>query len=88
MHAYDVLTNLTANHEDTRLIVNRGLTVGEDKTGGLALRGKGDSALLESIDNKEMVRNLCMLGMMLESGTKTLGSIRWIWMMDQLDKYG
>ena len=35
MHAYDVLTNLTANHEDTRLIVNRGLTVGEDKTGGL-----------------------------------------------------
>ena len=54
-----MLTNLTANHEDTRLIVNRGLTVGEDKTGGLALRGKGDSALLESIDNKEMVRNLC-----------------------------
>ena len=54
-----MLTNLTANHEDTRLIVNRGLTVGEDKTGGLALRGKGDSALLESVDNKEMVRNLC-----------------------------
>ena len=54
-----MLTNLTANHEDTRLIINRGLTVGEDKTGGLALRGKGDSALLESVDNKEMVRNLC-----------------------------
>ena len=56
---YDMLTNLTANHEDTRLIVNRGLTVGDDKTGGLALRGKGDSALLESVDNKEMVRKLC-----------------------------
>jgi hypothetical protein len=35
------------------------LTVGEDKNGGLGLRGKGDSALLESVDNKEMVRNLC-----------------------------
>lgn len=27
--------------------------------GGLGLRGKGDSALLESIDSKAMVRNLC-----------------------------
>ena len=26
-HCYDILTNLTANHEDTRLILNRGLTV-------------------------------------------------------------
>eukprot|EP00957_Ditylum_brightwellii_P189518 14425337-Ditylum_brightwellii.AAC.1 len=25
----------------------------------MGLRGKGDSALLESVDNKQMVRNLC-----------------------------
>ena len=59
-HCYDMLTNASANHEDTRLILNRGLTVGDDKTGGLGLRGKGDSSLLESVDNKQMVRNLCM----------------------------
>ena len=59
-HCYDILTNASASHEDTRMILNRGLTVGEDKTGGLGLRGKGDSALLESIDNKQMVRNLCI----------------------------
>ena len=58
-HCYDILTNLTANHEDTRLILNRGLTVSDDNNGGLALRGKHDSALLESVDNKQMVRNLC-----------------------------
>ena len=67
-HCYDMLTNLSANHEDTRLILNRGLTVGEDKTGGLGLRGKGDSALLESVDNKEMVRNLCFLKSMCSMG--------------------
>jgi predicted GIY-YIG superfamily endonuclease len=59
-HCYDMLTNASANHEDTRLILNRGLTIGNDKTGGLGLRGKGDSSLLESVDNKQMVRNLCM----------------------------
>ena len=58
-HCYDMLTNLSANHEDTQLILNRGLTVADNKNGGLALRGKGDSALVESIDNKQMVRNLC-----------------------------
>ena len=56
---YDKLTNLSANHEDTRLVLRRGLTVGDDKTGGLGLRGKGDSTLLESFDSKAMVRNLC-----------------------------
>ena len=59
-HCYDMLTNVSANHEDTRMILNRGLTIGEDKKGGLGLRCKGDSSLLESVDNKEMVRNLCI----------------------------
>lgn len=59
-HCYDMLTNLSANHEDTRLILNRGLTVADDDTGGLKLRGKEDSCLTNSVDNKQMVRNLCM----------------------------
>ena len=36
-HYYDMLTNLSANHEDTR-ILNRVFTVVEDKTSGLVLR--------------------------------------------------
>ena len=56
---YDIMSNMAASHEDTRLILNRGLTVGDDKTGGLGLRGKGDTNLFHSIDNKQMVRNLC-----------------------------
>ena len=53
-----MLTNMTENYEDTRLILRRGVTVGKDNTCGLVLRGKGDSALLESVGNKEMVLNL------------------------------
>ena len=41
--------------------MNRGLTIGEDRTGGLGVRGKGDSALLESTDNIQQVRGLCAL---------------------------
>ena len=56
---YDMLTNLSANHQDSRLVLRRGLTVGEDKSGGLGLCGQGDSSMLESFDSKAMVRNLC-----------------------------
>ena len=59
-HCYDVLSNVAANHEDTRLILNRGLTVKDDKFGGLCVRGKKDSSLTGSIDSKQMVRNLCL----------------------------
>jgi hypothetical protein len=38
--------------------MNRGLTASSDESSGLAVRGKNDSALLESIDSKKMVRNL------------------------------
>ena len=53
-----MLTNLTANHEDEWLILNRGLTV-DHNTGEIGLHGKGDTALLEAVDNKQMVQNLC-----------------------------
>ena len=52
-----MLISITVNHDNTRLMSNRGLAVGGDAKGGLGLRGKGDSALLETID-KKMVRNL------------------------------
>ena len=56
---YDMMNNATASHEDCRLMLNRGLIVGKDRTGGLALRGKGDSTLSESFDEWKMVKNLC-----------------------------
>ena len=58
--AYDMLTNLAATHEDTRLVLQRGLTVSEDNANRLTVGGKGDSALMESFDSKQMVRNLCI----------------------------
>ena len=35
------------------------MTVDENKSGELGLRGTGDSSMLESFDSKAMVRNLC-----------------------------
>ena len=55
------MTNSTTSHEDCHLILNRGLIVGKDRTGRLVLRGKGDSTLSESVNNRQMVRNLCAL---------------------------
>ena len=58
--SYDTMTNLSVNHEDTRIVLHRGLTVDEKSSTGLGVRGKqtGDSAILESIDSKQMVKNL------------------------------
>ena len=61
-HCYDMLTNLSATHLDTRIAMNRGLTAGSDTLGGLGVRGGNDSAgsaLLGSIDSNQMVKNLC-----------------------------
>ena len=56
--SYDTMTNLTVNHEDTRIALHRGLTVDEESDTGLGGKGKkhGDSAILESIDSKQMVK--------------------------------
>eukprot|EP00957_Ditylum_brightwellii_P207874 15354894-Ditylum_brightwellii.AAC.1 len=58
-YCYDKLTNLSVNHNDTCIVLNHGLTVGEDKTGGLGAKAGIDSPLLESIDSKQMVKDLC-----------------------------
>ena len=50
--AYDMLTNLAATHKDTRLVMQRGLTVQDVNSTGLSLRGKEDSVLMESLDSK------------------------------------
>ena len=58
--SYDTMTNLAVNHNDARIVLHRGLTVDEDSDIGIGVRGKknGDSVLLESIDSKQMVKNL------------------------------
>ena len=58
-HCYDVMANLAASHNDTRMIINRGLTISDDNDGNLGVRGCGDSSILGSIDSKQMVKNLC-----------------------------
>lgn len=53
------MANLAASQTDTRLIINRGLAVGNDSKGNLEVRGSGvDSSLLGSVDSKQMVKNL------------------------------
>jgi hypothetical protein len=59
---FDILSNLSAVHMDTRVAMFRGLTAGDDTLGGLSVRGgnEGNSAaLLGSIDSVQMVKNLC-----------------------------
>ena len=57
-HIFDVLTNLTMNSTDSRLVLNRGLVVATNET-GLALNNRSDDRLYDSVDSKKMVRNLC-----------------------------
>eukprot|EP00957_Ditylum_brightwellii_P067954 5158834-Ditylum_brightwellii.AAC.1 len=61
VYYYDKLTKLSVNHSNTCIVLNQGLTSAEDKTGGLGVCAKNDFELLESIDSKQMVKNLCAL---------------------------
>ena len=56
---HNILTNLTLNHQDTRLVLNRGLTDDETSKRKLGSRCKGESVLSQSIDLKQMVKNIC-----------------------------
>ena len=49
-HCYDIMENLSATRNDTRLFINHGLTVREDKHGNIGVRGSGDSSILCSLD--------------------------------------
>ena len=58
-HFYDIMTNLAAYSNNARLVINRGLTAGEDKHGDFGVIGSGDYSLLGSAYSKHMVKNLC-----------------------------
>jgi hypothetical protein len=56
---YDNMTNLATNKNDTRMVVNRGLMESYTESSGLNIRGgNDDSPLLDSIDSKQMIKNL------------------------------
>ena len=54
-YCHDVRCNLTANHQDTRGFNNNGFTVSDNNDGGLDVKGKDESTLLESVDSHQMV---------------------------------
>ena len=58
-YCYDKAVNLTANHQDVRIVLNRGLTVDPQSPNKISVRSKNDSSMFESIDRKQMVKNLC-----------------------------
>jgi hypothetical protein len=55
---WDILSNLSLNRQDSRMILNRGFSVADTDT-GLEVIGSGKSGLHDSIDSKQMVKNLC-----------------------------
>lgn len=56
---YDLLANLSANFNDTRMFSRHGLRSGDDATGGLEQRGTNDSELNNAVDSRQEVLNLC-----------------------------
>ena len=53
------MIKLSTNKNDTRMVINKGLTASIYDPGGLSLRGCGnESALLGSVDSKQMIKNL------------------------------
>ena len=40
LYCFDVMSNLSASYNDTRMITNSGITVADDTEGGLGVRGK------------------------------------------------
>ena len=55
---YNIPTNLTLNHQDARLVLNRGLTVDETSKHKIGIRCKGESVLSQSIDLKKIKTSL------------------------------
>ena len=50
-HWFDILTELSENYEDPRLILNKVFSI-DNKADDIWLRGKGYTSLLESVDSK------------------------------------
>ena len=58
-HCYYIIETLSASHNDTRLVINRDLTVSEYKHDNLGIIGSGDSSIMGSVDSKQMAENIC-----------------------------
>ena len=53
------MTNLATNKHDTQTVFNKGLTASRDDSGRLLFCGGGnDSAILDSVDSKQIIKNL------------------------------
>ena len=59
-YCYDKLTKLSLNHEDTCVVLNRGLAVYPQSADVIRVRFNNDSYPFESIDIKKMIGNLCV----------------------------
>lgn len=55
-----MLTNVSKDKKDTRLILNKGLTIIDSNICVLGLREEKDVALFQSVDNKKIVRNMSL----------------------------
>ena len=53
------MSTLDASRNDTRLVINRGLTVSEYIHGPLGGIKRGYSFMLGSVDIKQIVKNIC-----------------------------
>ena len=58
-YCYGILINLASNLKDKQLILNQGLVVYDGAKGRLFLREKSDSALLELVDDRQMMKYPC-----------------------------
>ena len=57
-YSYDTIANIATNHQDNRIILNRGLTVDKDSPNQIGVRCKNDATMYESLDSMQVVRNL------------------------------
>ena len=55
---FDILSNLLMNSVDSRLVIARGLTCADGNI-GVKLKSNRETCLHDSIDSKQMVKNLC-----------------------------
>ena len=58
-YCYDKLNKLSLNHEDTRIMLNIGLTVDPESANVILVRCNNNYSLFVSIYSKQMFRNLC-----------------------------
>ena len=56
--AFDTMSNIALNKDDSRIIINRGL-VDQSIESGLNIRVRDDSNLTDEEDGKHIVRKLC-----------------------------